>query len=169
MRVTSPCQATMREIVEIGSLRSKAAVHHLRSCGHCREQLASFAHGWSQLGTQANSESDNQFSDQILSRIDHRARRRRLLRGAAYTLASVLAFAVAYYYAGSAVYNSALVPAWNFLIGSMAQLPSMAESLWSKVHVVFSGPVVLSLGAVVAFMWFSMLDRVAGYLRLHRA
>jgi hypothetical protein len=157
----------MREIVEFGVLRSKAAVHHLRSCRHCREQLASFAHGWSQLGSRPDSDSDNRFSDQVLARIGSREGRRRLLRGTVYAAASLAAAAVALYYSGSTIYESALLPLWNIVISSAAALPGMAAVLWSKLVTIFSGPVILTVGAMVALIWFAMLDRVAGYLRVH--
>ncbi len=167
MRVTSPCQLTMREIVEFGVLRSKAAVEHMSSCRHCREQLASFAHGWSQMGNHAGEETDHQFADQIISRIDHRAKRRRLLRGALYALGSIAVASVAVYYSGSTIYNSALVPVWNVLVKSVAESPSIVAGIWTKLVAGFNGPFVLTLGAVAALIWFAMLDRVAGYLRLH--
>ncbi len=169
MSVENLCRATLQEMLDHGSLRSKAAVHHLRVCGHCRAQFTSFAHAWSQMGSAESSRPDDQFADQVLGRIEHRARRRQILRGTFYGFACALAAAVAYYYAGTEIYQNALVPLWQVLVAAAVKLPAMAVSLYTGCRNMFSGPVVVALAAGVAVIWVAMLDRVASFIRLHRA
>lgn len=169
MSVANLCRATLQEMLDHGSLRSKAAVHHLRACRHCRAQFTSFAHAWSQMGSADSARLDDQFADQVLGRIEHRARRRQILRGTLYGFAGVLAAAIAYYYAGTEIYQNALIPVWHVVSGAAIKLPAMAVSLYTGFRNMFTGPVVVALAAGVAVIWVAMLDRVASFIRLHRA
>ena len=169
MSVENLCRSTLQEMLDHGSLRSKAAVHHLRVCGHCRAQFTSFAHAWSQMGSADSARSDDRFADQVFGRIEHRARRRQFLRGTVYVFASMIAATVAFYYAGAEIYQNALVPVWQVLVSAAVKLPTIAVSLYTAFKSICTGPVVVALAAGVAVVWVAMLDRVASYIRLHRA
>lgn len=169
MRIDNPCRATLQEIMEHGTLRSRSAVQHLKSCEHCREQLAGFALAWSQTGSVSDQATVDRLAHQVFKRIEHRARRRKALRLSLYTLASFLAGGVAVYYAGAEVYNAALVPVWQFVVTGATRLPSIAESLYSAIGRLGTGPAMIAVAAGMAVIWVGLLDRVARMIRVHRA
>jgi hypothetical protein len=169
MRIDNPCRATLQEIMDYGSLRSRSAVQHLKSCEHCREQLAGYALAWSQGGRVSDQSTVDRFAHQVFKRIEHRAQRRKALRLSLYTLASILAGAVGVYYAGAEIYNAALVPLWKFIVTGATQLPSIGQSLYTAIGRLCTGQAMIAVAAGIAVIWVGMLDRVAGMIRLHRA
>ena len=169
MRIDNPCRGALQEIMDHGTLRSRPAVRHLKSCEHCREQLAGYALAWSQAGSVYDQSTIDRFAHQVLKRIDNRAQRRKALRLSLYTLASILAGAVGIYYAGAEVYNAALVPLWNFIVTGAGQLPSIGQSLYTAIGRLCTGQAMIAVAAGIAVIWVGMLDRVAGMIRLHRA
>ena len=168
MRIESACQSTLRELLDHGSIRSQKAARHLHSCADCQERLANYAHGWAALGHQ-DFVTDDTLADHVMGRIDRRERRRRLVMRAGYIFASLVTSVVVVVLAGSEIYNRALVPLWQFLTVSAAELPSIGRALVASLARLFSGEALIAVAAAIAIVWVGMLDKIAGMVRLHRA
>jgi predicted anti-sigma-YlaC factor YlaD len=139
---------------------------HLAVCSDCRFRLAEYAQAYYLLDQSDQQIADPTLADRVILRITRRERLRAVARYSLYGVAIFATLATAIILTGLDVYTNTLMAAWQILASSLANLRAMAGDTLRSFGRIFTGETILVMAAAGTVLWVSLLDRLAGHLRI---